>query len=568
MQFGENRASLRELFIRAARSRLAPDSTPERMSADAGALGAFLVRYAEQAERLCRLLAKEFQGALRDDRSLGALRYQFGLLPGEQVSADERASFHALARSLQRGMQEAPAEFSRMIERAVDALLVELCHDEVFSTETPKKSFLPRVCQGASPPSRQTPPSSPANRVPAAAPAAAPSAAAQWRVLPVPADEPEPHTEFAEGKGTSPEGFTILAARARGKRHKHEGTNCDDWFDYAASGRWTVLAVADGGGSYRFSRIGAKAACQSAVAGLAEALKDHDILPRTRAAWAGDVFKNPEPDLLYVRRSLEQAMNTAWRAVRTAAAERVENAGYTRILGRPPVVKDFYTTLLVAVHVLVRVEGTDFSLVFGCAVGDGMIAVIDQQLGTRLLMIPDSGAHAGEVRFLEEREITPEKLSSKVFCFCNPMRALLLVTDGVADDYFPNDPRMCWLYGDLLLNGILPVAPVEAAQAEAALAPIRREIAARGNVADFPKLAMVEGVGGPQAAPIRSLESYAKSLGREPAKVLASPPLLWAGCQGLPLCPQTEPEVRLRVWLDSYCLRGSFDDRTLVVLHG
>ena len=53
------------------------------------------------------------------------------------------------------------------------------------------------------------------------------------------------------------------------KKHKHEGTHCDDWFDFATAGKWTILAVADGGGSYRFSRVGAQAAAEAVVRSLA-----------------------------------------------------------------------------------------------------------------------------------------------------------------------------------------------------------------------------------------------------------------------------------------------------------
>ena len=93
----------------------------------------------------------------------------------------------------------------------------------------------------------------------------------QWLYKPVPANEPDVHEEFACEAIVSPEGHPILAARVRGKKHKHEGTNCDDWYEVKNSGCWTIIAVADGAGSKKFSRVGARVSCQEAVRVLASA---------------------------------------------------------------------------------------------------------------------------------------------------------------------------------------------------------------------------------------------------------------------------------------------------------
>ena len=34
----------------------------------------------------------------------------------------------------------------------------------------------------------------------------------------------------------------------------------------------------------------------------------------------------------------------------------------------------------------------------------------------------------------------------------------MVMTDGVADDYFPNEPNMLELYGDLVLNQVIEIA--------------------------------------------------------------------------------------------------------------
>ena len=91
--------------------------------------------------------------------------------------------------------------------------------------------------------------------------------AALWKYLPVP-DEPDRHEESASCSGRSPEGMSIVGAQVRGVKHKHEGLNCDDWFEFKSVGPWTMIAVSDGAGSARFSRVGAEQACKAAVGRL------------------------------------------------------------------------------------------------------------------------------------------------------------------------------------------------------------------------------------------------------------------------------------------------------------
>jgi len=76
---------------------------------------------------------------------------------------------------------------------------------------------------------------------------------------------------------------------------------------------------------------------------------------------------------------------------------------------------------------------------------------------------------------------------------------------------------------------------------------------------------------GPRQVFIRSFETYAEKLGLKFEEVVKSTPLLIAGTFGdhdkEEMCAEKESEEMLRVWLDSYHVRGSFDDRTLVVLY-
>src|SRR5262249_14806159 len=96
----------------------------------------------------------------------------------------------------------------------------------------------------------------------------------QWKYIPVPDNEPEKHDEYATLSSTNDVDHTrLIAARVRGKKHKHEGTNCDDWFEVRTNKHWSLIAVADGAGSRKFSRVGAKASCQAAVECMTESFK-------------------------------------------------------------------------------------------------------------------------------------------------------------------------------------------------------------------------------------------------------------------------------------------------------
>ena len=63
---------------------------------------------------------------------------------------------------------------------------------------------------------------------------------------------------------------------------------------------------------------------------------------------------------------------------------------------------------------------------------------------------------------------------------------------------------------------------------------------------------------------IRSLADYAEAIGVKEEEVLASSALLSAGCRGEPLSRIPAPPSGCRCGLDSYQVRGSFDDRTLL----
>lgn len=288
-----------------------------------------------------------------------------------------------------------------------------------------------------------------------------------WQYKPVP-EGPDKHDEYDARMGKSPEGYPIIGGRVRGKKHKHEGTNCDDWFEFSTTGPWTVLAVSDGGGSYKFSRVGARISCQTVVAKLAASLASRECVELEGELKASTDTDLPKLSAKY-REVVGNAIKAAMRESLQAVLKRIEelnigfeyhrenNAGNLKPLS----LRDFYATLLVAVHAPLRVGDKSYSFVMGCGCGDGMIGVVsnsaDAEKACTLLMKPDSGDFSGEVDFLNEKALGDDAMQSRLYPgVFGELKALMLMTDGVADDYFPNNPGIASVYADLILNRIVP----------------------------------------------------------------------------------------------------------------
>ena len=393
----------------------------------------------------------------------------------------------------------------------------------------------------------------------------------QWQYHPVPPGEPDPHPESDAVERMTPEEGRLLAAHVRGKKHKHEGTNGDDWYEVAAAGPWTVIAVSDGAGSKKLSRIGARVSCEEALRILTGALADHRLDVRAGPADLGRKDDGRaaflDPAVEYVQKKMHEAFQGAYFAVEKAFKERVDAVPYQKLLTRRLVVEDLSGTLLVAVHAAVRVQGREQSLVVACQIGDGVVAGLDPKGGVVVLGAPDSGDYSGETDFLtSRRQLDPANLQRKTFGYCGPLRALLVMSDGVADDYFPADPGMARLYADLVLNGVLP--PAERVGEEEALAEVSEHTGPKFDPSSLDMDVEAVTANGPQSMKLRSAAVYASELGRDFGRVAGSPALLAAGARNTPLAAAV-PKLadRLRVWLDAYQVRGSFDDRTLVVVH-
>lgn len=376
-----------------------------------------------------------------------------------------------------------------------------------------------------------------------------------WQYKPVPEDEPEPFDEYSSSEEDF-DGGRITAARVRGKKHKHDGTNCDDWYEYGFSGKWKILAVSDGAGSKKFSRIGAKEACLSSVSYLKEKLSEisDDITAKLSLPLDDPAFMEGCGSFASM---LQDAVINSQEAVKSAFEERKTKFEYLKILDRDLELKDFSATFLICIIYPVMIGENKEYFAASVQVGDGIICSIDRnssfEKALRLLSQPDNGAYSGETEFITSESMGhKENLMGKTKIMRGRSSAFMLMTDGVADDYFPNSPELLRLYLDLQLNGIIDTV---SSDPDASVPENIPEPLSYPWVNDNEQKISVQYSGRITEITGETLESLWNSPG-----VIDKASLISFGTE----LPDKRSE-RLKRWLDNYTERGSFDDRTLLI---
>ncbi len=387
-----------------------------------------------------------------------------------------------------------------------------------------------------------------------------------WKYLPIPTDEPEPAPEYRQCDTTLP-GGRVIAARVRGKKHKHEGSNCDDWFEIANVDDVTFLAVSDGAGSKKFSRIGARESCKAAVGYLVSAYgKMLSDIPALREALKQELSSSECMEACgRIAGLVQKSVIQAWEAVEAAFYSRATDPAYAKVLNRKLDLKDLSGTLLIAAVIPLNAE-TKEHLIVTCQVGDGMIVSINSkgpfQSSVKLLGVPDGGDFSGETEFLTAQQMkTMEALQKRTKLSRGVTDTVMLMSDGVADDYFPNETQMRRLYFDLLVNGIVEIEDRPADLSR--LTPGEMSLFKR-----IPDPVLYPWVNDKSVTvPIQYTNRICDAMGLSLEDLWEDRSIL--GLASLELkeaIPASDMGERLRVWLDNYYERGSFDDRTLVVL--
>jgi Protein phosphatase 2C len=265
-------------------------------------------------------------------------------------------------------------------------------------------------------------PKSPLAAAYAAAPAATPLSEApsppQWKVLePADGSDPTIHREWLAARPQNSWG--LLAASVRGRLHAHQALWRDDAFAWDRIEDWTCIAVADGAGSARLSRVGARLACDEGVRALTAALK----------GWRPSAGEDGEPSQDDLRRLRTALADAARQALARIAAE-AERRGCA--------LRDFHTTYLLLAHV----PFADADLLAALQVGDGAIGAYTGPGSCRVLGDADHGAFASETQFLTTLGTENELERRIVFALPRGLQAVALMTDGVADDFFPESKRL------------------------------------------------------------------------------------------------------------------------------
>ena len=383
---------------------------------------------------------------------------------------------------------------------------------------------------------------------------------ALWKYNPVPENEPEPFPEYLTACEQYPKS-TVIGARVRGKKHKHEGTNCDDWFETASFEDITFVAVSDGAGSKKFSRIGARASCKAAVGYLLNAFEE--LYAENSGLRENLKLGLSDGKCIEVCRVLAQKVRTsvikAYEAVETAFYMRKTDSAYEKVVGRSLKINDFSGTLLIAVIIPTGVEKEN--LVISCQIGDGAIAILDTKGGfensLKLMGVPDGGDFSGETEFLTSPKTrTEESLKNRTKIAVTSADMLFVMTDGVADDYFPNETEMHRLYLDLLINGIL---------GENEFSELTQE-----------QMKMFKRIPDPLVypwvndksvkVPVQYTKRITEALGLTLEEIFTDRTAAYLAGLEIKYGEDLSQEEKLKIWLDNYVERGSFDDRTLVVV--
>ncbi len=378
--------------------------------------------------------------------------------------------------------------------------------------------------------------------------------ASLWKYQPVDNSQPENSSEYITEKLVS-ENAEIISASVRGKKHKHDGSNRDDCFKTAFCEDIAIMAVSDGAGSKKFSRIGASYACDESVKTAVKLINDLKKSEKFKLCMENISAPLSSQEFMsgcgIFANIIQESVISAYNTVEKAFNERKSKYEYLKVLERDMEFKDFSATLLIVIAVPVVVEGKIQTLVVSCQIGDGMIAAVsfDSDDAIKLLGEADSGSFAGETDFITSSSMkNKENLMGRTKIARKEISEILVMTDGVADDYYPNSSRMNELYMNLQLNGILPT---------------KNDLI--GDISEIPEPISYPWVND------NSIEISVNYCSEIIEKCGITAEFLWNNngiiSEAVKKLGDLEEnsEERLKIWLDNYVERGSFDDRTLVI---
>jgi len=245
-----------------------------------------------------------------------------------------------------------------------------------------------------------------------------------WKVLePEDQSDPVPHETY--DMWMRDKDWRVIAASVRGKLHAHKALWRDDAYSVDWVDGWTIIAVGDGAGSAKLSRIGSRVACAAAVTSLKGLLEDFEIGRR-----GNEVPK--ENDLQKLKSFLVMAASEARNEIVREAHNRECN------------LKDLSTTLLLAVHAHWKKK----HLIASIQVGDGAIGIFQNSGECTVLGVADHGEFSSETVFLTTgSELVKKPLDQRVLFSLKPdVQCIGVMCDGVSDDFFPEEKNLVKLF--------------------------------------------------------------------------------------------------------------------------
>lgn len=233
-----------------------------------------------------------------------------------------------------------------------------------------------------------------------------PVIAAKWRVVePTDRADATPHLLAHHLLGTS--GWRMIGASRRGKLHAHEGSYRDDAFALGAHAGWNLVAVADGAGSCRLSRVGARVATDAAILGMQAGIDR------------------------YQHRTDEDNPEDVLRDVIAKGCEAAQTAVYTEAGRRGIPVRDLSSTLLLLAH------SPSAGYLLAGQIGDGLIMAVQQDQSLQVLGEAGKGVFSGETVFLPGIAASAWPRHAWVYPIAAAPEMVLVMTDGIADDLIP-----------------------------------------------------------------------------------------------------------------------------------
>jgi hypothetical protein len=335
----------------------------------------------------------------------------------------------------------------------------------------------------------------------------------------------------------------MAGARVRGGTDAAHRRRAVSWFDIASVDGWTFIVLADGSSASPLAGIGARAACEAAIAALQQ------MPPR------------PPGDAAAARRAIHDAIVVASHAVLDAHRVCASRADDARALGRTPVPADFACSCLVAAHRAID-DAREQAMVVSAHAGRGMTGCIDTS-GRTVVLGHDAIGGLDDVTLPLEDERLVAALERRTLEYAGDVSTLIVAGASVAESYASDERHLKRLEADLILNGILPVPHVGSASIDTARSTVHF-----ASLSALPQ--RVEGSwrpasNGEREGALRSAVECARSFGIEWPELAREPLLLAAARVGT---DATVPiDVRLRRWLASVRLGDDADDRTIVVWH-